>query len=90
MPTYEYECNKCEKRFEKFQSMIDKPIKKCPMCGGRVERLIGAGSGIIFKGSGFYANDYKNKSKPAGENQGECPNSKTDSCKNCPSNRENK
>lgn len=90
MPTYEYECSKCAKRFEKFQSMTDKPVKKCPKCGGRVERLIGTGSGIIFKGSGFYATDYRNKPKPAGENQSGCPNSKTDSCKGCPSNRENK
>lgn len=60
MPTYDYECNACGVEFEKFQAMSDKPIKKCPECGKmKVERLIGSGSGIIFKGSGFYETDYK-------------------------------
>ena len=59
MPTYEYECQKCGYKFEKFQNMSEKPIKKCPKCNGRVERLIGKGAGIIFKGSGFYATDYR-------------------------------
>ena len=61
MPTYEYLCQKCKKRFEKLQSMKDEPLKKCIHCGGKVERQIGAGSGLIFKGSGFYITDYKNK-----------------------------
>jgi len=60
MPTYEYECEKCGKHFEKFQNMSDEPLKCCPECGGTVRRLIGAGAGIIFKGSGFYATDYRN------------------------------
>lgn len=59
MPTYEYECMECKYRFEKFQSMNDDPIRKCRECGGDVKRLIGAGAGIIFKGPGFYVNDYK-------------------------------
>ena len=63
MPTYEYECDKCGKHFEKFQNMSDDPLKRCPECGGPVHRLIGAGAGIIFKGSGFYATDY-NSNKP--------------------------
>jgi len=59
MPTYEYICPDCEHRFEKFQSMKDRVIRKCPNCSGKhLKRLIGAGSGIIFKGSGFYVNDY--------------------------------
>lgn len=58
MPTYEYECEKCGYRFERFQSMTDKPLKTCPKCKGPVTRLIGSGSGIIFKGSGFHATDY--------------------------------
>ena len=71
MPTYEYECFKCKKVFEVFQSIKDKPLKKHPGCGGKVKRLISAGAGIIFKGSGFYETDYKRKpakpseSKPA-------------------------
>jgi putative FmdB family regulatory protein len=60
MPTYEYICQKCGKTFEVFQSMKDAPLKTCT-CGknGRIKRLVGRGAGIIFKGSGFYENDYK-------------------------------
>ncbi len=61
MPTYEYECRACGHAFEKFQSMSAAPVKVCPACGRRkVKRLLGAGAGIIFKGSGFYATDYRN------------------------------
>jgi putative FmdB family regulatory protein len=63
MPTYEYECDKCKHRFEAFQTMSAKLLKKCPKCGGKVTRLLGTGSGVIFKGSGFYQNDYKNPPK---------------------------
>lgn len=63
MPTYDYKCLKCEKIFEIFQSMKDEPLKNCPDCNGKVKRLIGAGAGAIFKGSGFYQTDYKNSSK---------------------------
>jgi len=59
MPTYEYLCEECGYRFEKFQKMSDEPIKECPKCGGKTERLIGGGMGIVFKGSGFYSTDYK-------------------------------
>ncbi len=65
MPTYEYECEKCGKHFEKFQNMSDEPLKLCPECGGPVHRLIGMGGGIIFKGSGFYETDYKRSSTRA-------------------------
>lgn len=61
MPTYDYECTKCGHRFEAFQSMSDKPLTKCPECRGKVKRLIGAGAGLIFKGSGFYITDYRSK-----------------------------
>lgn len=61
MPTYEYECQKCKHRFDVFQSMTAELIKECEECKGNVRRLIGAGAGIIFKGSGFYVNDYKKK-----------------------------
>ena len=65
MPTYEYECEKTGKHFEKFQSMTDEHLKTCPECGGPVRRLIGAGAAVIFKGSGFYATDYKRSSQDA-------------------------
>ncbi len=63
MPTYEYECPKCHKTFELFQSMKDEPIKICPdkKCKGKVKRLIGTGAGLIFKGSGFYITDYRSE-----------------------------
>ncbi|MCK4788890.1 MAG: zinc ribbon domain-containing protein [Desulfobacteraceae bacterium] len=64
MPTYEYECRQCGLHFEKFQKMSDTPLKKCPQCGDAVQRLIGTGGAVIFKGSGFYATDYRN-SKPS-------------------------
>ncbi len=61
MPTYEYECTsaKCGHAFERFQSIADKPLQRCPLCRCKVKRLIGTGAGIIFKGSGFYETDYK-------------------------------
>ncbi len=63
MPTYEYRCKKCNHEFEEFQSITADPIKICPRCEGRVERLISAGNGLIFKGSGFYITDYKNPNR---------------------------
>lgn len=64
MPTYDYECLSCNYAFEHFQQMSSKPIEKCPKCGkNTVKRHIGAGMGIIFKGSGFYETDYKRKDK---------------------------
>ena len=59
MPTYEYECDKCGKHFEYFQSMKDAPMTECEACGGKLTKLLSAGSGLIFKGSGFYITDYK-------------------------------
>jgi len=59
VPTYEYECRKCGHAFERFQSMTDEPVKRCPKCRCRVHRVFGGGAGIIFKGSGFYATDYR-------------------------------
>ena len=69
MPTYEYLCEKCGQEFEKFQSMADKPLKTCPkeLCSlkswgkGRVRKLISAGAGLLFKGSGFYITDYRSE-----------------------------
>ncbi len=62
MPTYDYACQKCDHTFEQFQSMRDDPLTKCPACGKKsLKRLVGGGAGLIFKGSGFYITDYKNK-----------------------------
>ncbi|OGV34959.1 MAG: FmdB family transcriptional regulator [Lentisphaerae bacterium GWF2_45_14] len=62
MPTYEYECGSCGDHMEIFQSMKDDPLKKCPKCGkNKLQRLIGTGAGIIFKGSGFYQTDYRSE-----------------------------
>lgn len=60
MPTYDYACSDCGHRFEKFHSMTAEPLRQCPECKeDSLERLIGPGAGIIFKGSGFYQTDYK-------------------------------
>ena len=60
MPTYDYVCSACDHRFEEFQSMTSKPLRKCPECKKQaLDRLIGAGAGVIFKGSGFYQTDYR-------------------------------
>ena len=65
MPTYQYECGACGHGVENLQSMADKKLRKCPKCGKlKLHRLIGAGSGIIFKGTGFYETDYKRKNDP--------------------------
>jgi len=66
MPTYEYECLNCGHNFEAFQKMSDKHLSSCPLCGKEVRRLISSGAGIIFKGSGFYATDYRKKTSLAG------------------------
>lgn len=81
MPTYDYICRACEHQFELFQSMNDPVKRKCPKCGKpKLERLIGTGAGVIFKGSGFYQTDYRSEgykkaaeaeSKPAGDRAGE-------------------
>ena|SRR5277367_935935 len=62
MPTYEYKCDACGFKFEKFQSIKSSPVRKCPHCGkSRAKRLIGTGSGLIFKGGGFYETDYRSE-----------------------------
>ena len=66
MPTYDYACAACGHRFEEFQSMTSDPLKTCPECNqDDLERLIGAGAAVIFKGSGFYQTDYKNTGGPS-------------------------
>jgi putative FmdB family regulatory protein len=61
MPTYEYYCADCGFEFEEFQSIASEPISVCPKCDGQVRRKISGGSGLIFKGNGFYITDYKSK-----------------------------
>ncbi|MCS6771052.1 MAG: zinc ribbon domain-containing protein [Kiritimatiellae bacterium] len=61
MPTYEYECKKCGVTFEKFQRISEKPLRRCPECRGSVSRKVGAGAGLLFKGSGFYITDYRSE-----------------------------
>lgn len=63
MPTYDYVCDACKHEMELFQSISEDPIKKCPNCKkNKLRRLIGAGAGILFKGSGFYQTDYRSDS----------------------------
>ena len=68
MPNYDYECQKCGKRFEVFQSMTDAKLSDCQedSCDGLVKRLLGTGGGILFKGAGFYQTDYRSSSYHAG------------------------
>jgi putative FmdB family regulatory protein len=78
MPTYDYHCTACDHAFEEFQSMTAPLLKKCPKCGkNKLERLIGTGAALMFKGSGFYITDYRSDSykksaeadKPASESK---------------------
>lgn len=84
MPTYDYECLACDKIFEVFQKMSEAALKKCPDCEGKVKRLIGSGSGLIFKGSGFYQTDYKNKDlkKPKKGQDAPCSSCDNSACAN--------
>jgi len=62
MPTYDYICENCGYEFERFQSITARPLRKCPQCDRRtLKRLIGAGAGVIFKGTGFYETDYRSE-----------------------------
>lgn len=70
MPTYDYLCKDCGHTFELFQSMSDPSLKECPSCNGKVRRIISGGTGLIFKGSGYYVTDYKNK-KPSSKEKSE-------------------
>src|SRR5580692_10256021 len=89
MPTYDYECKACKHTWDEFQSMSAKPSKKCPKCGKpKANRKIGAGAGIIFKGSGFYQTDYRSdaykksadadsKSQPSSDSKSETSKSES-------------
>ena len=81
MPTYEYECDSCNHRFEVEQSMHDDPLTECPECAGSVRRVFGLSS-VIFKGSGFYCNDVKKSGgskKSSGADCATCPAATTGS-----------
>src|SRR2546421_9772272 len=88
MPTYDYKCKACGHEFELYQSMTESSKRKCPACGkNALERKIGTGAAVLFKGSGFYQTDYRSdsykkaaeaESKPAGENKGGKTDKKTD------------
>ena len=81
MPTYEYICENCGCQFERFQSITARPLRKCTECGKmRLKRLIGSGSGVIFKGTGFYQIDYRSDSYKKAE-KSEKPSAKTESTK---------
>jgi len=86
MPTYEYVCQKCQHQFEIFQPITDQALTVCPKekCSqkqwakGKVKRVIGAGAGLIFKGSGFYITDYRsNDYKEAAKKESSAPASGT-------------
>lgn len=83
MPLYEYQCKKCKHRFEKIQKFSDRPVKKCPECGGPVEQLLHAPA-VQFKGSGWYVTDYGGKqntevTKPEGSDTADSKESKESS-----------
>src|SRR3990172_5871871 len=71
MPTYDYRCKSCGFRFEKLQSITAESVKKCPKCEGVVESIITGGTGMIFKGSGFYITDYKGNGESRSETKPE-------------------
>jgi putative FmdB family regulatory protein len=71
MPTYEYVCKSCSHKFDEFHGMNESPKIACPSCGSKkTERLISAGAGLIFKGSGFYITDYKKSNGSGSKNNG--------------------
>jgi putative FmdB family regulatory protein len=96
MPTYDYRCDKCDHHWELFQSIKAEPEKKCPACGKKAaKRLISAGGGVIFKGSGFYQTDYRSdgykKAAAADKKSSEPANCGADACKTgCQSTKESK
>ena len=82
MPTYDYTCDACNHAWEEFHSITAEPTKKCPTCGKKkARRLIGAGGGIIFKGTGFYQTDYRSDSYKKSSDADKAPAPSTDSKK---------
>ena len=86
VPLYEYQCAKCGKRTEKIENVSGPHLKKCPHCGGKVERLLAAPA-LQFKGSGWYVTDYAGKSggkeapPPDGSAPGPAPEGKETAAK---------
>ena len=74
MPLYEYQCKKCKHRFEKIRKFSDRPVKKCPECGGPVEQLLSAPA-VQFKGSGWYVTDYARKGASSSESSADAKDS---------------
>jgi putative FmdB family regulatory protein len=71
VPLYEYQCKKCKHKFEKIQKFSDQPVRKCPECGGPVEKLLHAPA-VQFKGTGWYVTDYAGKrEQPSSDGAGE-------------------
>ncbi len=78
MPTYEYECLACKKRFERFQKFAEPPVTECPECGGSVRKVLFP-AGVVFKGSGWYINDSrKGGASDGGSDGGSTPGTKTE------------
>lgn len=82
MPTYDYECTRCGHAFEEFQEMSAPPRSRCPRCRGRVQRVVGGGAGIVFRGSGWYVTDSRSRpgrpAAPAGGGETSSPPAKGD------------
>jgi putative FmdB family regulatory protein len=80
MPTYEYQCNACGHRFEEWQTITADPLTKCPSCKKKkLERLLGTGGAIIFKGSGFYITDYRSEGYKQAAKSDSAPSSSSSS-----------
>ena len=94
MPTYNYYCRNCDSHFSYFQQMSESSFSKCEECGGKIERVITGGTGLIFKGSGFYLTDYKDVKKidsdTVKKDEGSIKKSKTDKKETKSSKSENK
>ena len=87
MPTYEYECKSCGYNFDIFQNIKDEPLKICPECGKELRRLINGGTGVIFKGGGFYVTDKGGggvKSNGKTGDSSKAPDTKTSESSPCP------
>jgi putative FmdB family regulatory protein len=77
VPIYEYRCQKCRHTFEKIQKFSDAPVKKCPECGGPVEKLLSP-STVQFKGSGWYVTDYARKAESSKSGASESGSTKSE------------